>query len=69
MPVILISEPEEEPLSLADAKLFLRVEHDAEDALITNLVRAARRHVETQTGRRLVTQIWRLVLDAWPLDG
>ncbi len=69
MPVILISEPEEEPLSLVDAKLFLRVEHDAEDALITNLIRAARRHVETQTGRRLVTQIWRLVLDAWPLDG
>lgn len=69
MPVILISQPEEEPLSLADAKLFLRVDHDADDALIEGLIRAARRHVEATTGRRLVTQIWRLVLDAWPPDG
>ena len=69
MPLILISEPEEEPLSLADAKLFLRLDHSADDALVTELVRAARRHVEALTARRLVTQTWRLVLDHWPDDG
>lgn len=69
MPLILLSEPEEEPLSLADAKLFLRVDHTADDTLIADLIRTARKHVETVTGKRLVTQIWRLVLDQWPDGG
>jgi uncharacterized phiE125 gp8 family phage protein len=69
MPLILIGEPEEEPLSLADAKLFLRIDHTADDALIADLIRAARKHVETVTGKRLVTQAWRLVLDQWPEGG
>ena len=69
MPLILLTEPDEEPLPLAGAKLFLRVEHDDDDTLIAELIRAARKHVETVTGRRLVTQVWRLVLDTWPADG
>jgi uncharacterized phiE125 gp8 family phage protein len=69
MPLILLGEPEEEPLSLADAKLFLRIDHTADDALIADLIRAARKHVETVTGKRLVTQSWRLVLDQWPEGG
>ena len=69
MPLILLGEPEEEPLSLDDAKLFLRVSHTADDALIADLIRTARKHVETVTGKRLVTQIWRLVLDQWPDGG
>jgi uncharacterized phiE125 gp8 family phage protein len=60
---------EEEPLSLADAKLFLHIDHTVDDTLISDLIRAARKHVETVTGKRLVTQIWRLVLDQWPEDG
>jgi uncharacterized phiE125 gp8 family phage protein len=69
MPLILLTEPEEEPLSLADLKLFLKLDHDEDDTLIGSLISAARRHVEKVTGRRLVSQIWRLVLDAWPADG
>lgn len=69
MPAFLLTPPAAEPLTLAEAKLFLRVEHDDDDDLIGTLVRGARGHVEAKTRRALITQTWRLVLDAWPGDG
>jgi uncharacterized phiE125 gp8 family phage protein len=69
MPAILIEEPAAEPLSLEEAKAFLRVEHDADDALIGALIKAARCAVEAATRRALITQGWRIVLDAWPESG
>jgi uncharacterized phiE125 gp8 family phage protein len=33
------------------------------------LISASRIHVEAQTRRALVTQNWRITLDAWPADG
>ncbi len=38
----LIAPPEDEALTLAEAKQFLRIEHDADDALITAAIMAAR---------------------------
>ncbi len=58
----LIAGPGEEPVSLAEAKAFARVDGSDEDALMSALVAAARLHVESLTGRALVTQTWRLVL-------
>lgn len=66
---ILLAGPASEPVTLADAKTFLRVDHDADDVLIGNLIAAARRLVETATRRALITQTWRLVRDAWPAGG
>jgi uncharacterized phiE125 gp8 family phage protein len=69
MSSMLLTPPDGEPLSLAEAKQFLRVAHDDDDAVITALIAAARSHVEAITRRMLLTQTWRLVLDAWPANG
>jgi uncharacterized phiE125 gp8 family phage protein len=66
MAAILIEAPASEPLSLAEAKAYLRVEHDADDALIAALVVAARAAVERASRRVLITQTWRLAFDRWP---
>jgi uncharacterized phiE125 gp8 family phage protein len=66
---ILLSPPAVEPLSLAEAKAFLRVETAEDDALIASLIAAARLHVEARSGLALVSQSWRLLLDCWPQNG
>lgn len=69
MPGILLTAPAVEPLTLVEAKAYLRVEHADDDALVGSLIAAARLHVERLTRRALITQVWRFVLDAWPCDG
>lgn len=69
MSAILLAGPAAEPLSLADAKAFLRVAHDDDDAVIAALIAAARSQIEAMTRCALLTQSWRLVLDRWPDDG
>jgi uncharacterized phiE125 gp8 family phage protein len=68
MTAYLLAGPAQEPVSLADAKAFLRLDDSAEDALVTTLITAARLHVEGTTARAMIAQSWRLVRDAWPLD-
>lgn len=64
--LIRITEPVEEPITLAEAKAHLRVEHDADDVLMTGLIGAVRTVCEQITRRALITQGWRLWLDAFP---
>ena len=66
MPFVLTSGPLAEPLSVTEAKAYLRVDHADEDTLIASLVTAARLHTEVALGRRLITQDWSLFFDAWP---
>jgi uncharacterized phiE125 gp8 family phage protein len=65
----LLTPPAAEPLSLAEAKAFLRLETADDDPLIAAFISTARLHVETQTGLALITQSWRMVLDCWPAKG
>ena len=66
MPMQLITPPAAEPVSLAEAKLHLRVDFDEDDALIQALISAARQAAEMLTQRQLVTARWRMVLDSFP---
>ena len=63
MDVVDITLPAIEPVSLSRAKLFLRVEHDAEDELIMDMIRSARMRVETYVGASLIERQKRLTLD------
>ncbi len=58
----LLVPPASEPITLAEAKLFLRLDDDAEDALVSDLIRAARASVERATGRSLILQEWQYTL-------
>jgi uncharacterized phiE125 gp8 family phage protein len=69
MPSILLSGPAAEPVTLAQAKSFIRVQHDDDDDIVTALIAGSRIHIEAQTRRALITQTWRLTRDAWPLNG
>jgi uncharacterized phiE125 gp8 family phage protein len=69
MTSLLLTAPAVEPLSLDEARSFLRVEHYDDDDTIAALVAGARLHVEAQTRRALIAQGWRLSLDRWPDDG
>ena len=51
-----------EPVTLEEAKLYCRVDHDAEDALITALIVAARQHAERKTGRVLRASTWEMTV-------
>lgn len=69
MPSILLTAPAIEPLSLDEAKAYLRVEHSDDDDVIAALSAGSRIHVEAQTRRALITQSWRMSADSWPEDG
>lgn len=69
MRLTLITPPAEEPVSLADAKLYLRIDIAEEDSLVSSLIVAARVYCENYLRQALITQTWRLDLDSFPAAG
>ena len=65
---MLITPPAIEPVSLAEAKAWLREESCDEDQLIQTLLVSARMTLEAWTRRYFITQGWRLVCDQWPIS-
>lgn len=68
MNVEITSPPAEEPVSLTEARQWMKVDvvDAAEDALITFCVSAARRWCETQSGRAFITRTARASMDDFP---
>ena len=67
MNITTLTPPGGEPLSLADAKAFARIGSDHDDALIADLIAAARARIEAMTGLALMSRSLRLMLTEWPL--
>jgi len=55
-PATVTSAPASEPVTLTEAKLQTRVESSDEDTYLTGLIKAARAHVESMCGIRIITQ-------------
>lgn len=58
--------PAIEPLTTAEVKLHLRIDHSEEDALIDRLIQTARQQCEDVSRRAFITRTLTAKLDCWP---
>lgn len=63
---VVTTEPTVEPITLAEAKTHLRVDHNDEDDYIESLIIAARQWAENETHRRFINTTLRLSIDCFP---
>lgn len=66
MALVEVTPPAAPAVLLEDVKLYLRLDHDAEDLLLESLVEAATEYAETALGQQLVNATWRYELDCFP---
>lgn len=67
--ITVITPPAQALISLSEMKTALRVDHDADDLLIAQMIDAAIWEAQQTSARAFVTQTLSLALDAWPADG
>lgn len=65
----IVTAQTQEPVSLEEMKLHLRVDHDEDDLLIVSVLKAAREYVEAETGRQLCTQTYNWIRNGFPQEG
>lgn len=56
--------PDVEPVSLAEAKAWCKIEISDDDDIVTSLIPAARKYCEDYTRRSFITTQWKWTLDA-----
>ena len=59
----LLTQPTVMPVTLAQAKWHLNIDHDDDDPLIADQIRSATAFVESHTQTKLVRQKWRVFMD------
>lgn len=71
MGLIIVTQPEIEPVTVAEAKAWARIEASStvHDDLIGSLITSARMKAELHTWRAFITQTLRWSADEWPADG
>ena len=66
MTYTVITQPTTYPLTLAETKEFLRVDHNVEDSVVLSLIAAEVARVEAETGRAIMSQTVEQYFDCWP---
>lgn len=61
-----VTDAATEPVTTAEAKAHVRVDHSTDDTMIGTLITAARQWCEQHTRRSFITQTWRIKLDDFP---
>jgi uncharacterized phiE125 gp8 family phage protein len=69
MAVRIVSGPTVEPVTLAEAKAQCVIEHTADDAFLSALIKASRDHGEALTLRSWAPQVLAVVLPEFPQSG
>ncbi|MEO1100586.1 MAG: hypothetical protein AAFW65_01950 [Pseudomonadota bacterium] len=68
MKTTVVTPADGEPVSLSDAKEYLRIGHAGEDALVANLIAGARARIERAAGVAIVSRTLLTTTDCWPRD-
>lgn len=68
MATTLVTAPTEHPVSLSDLKEHLRIDGSDSDSELAGILGEAISYVESMTGRKLITQTWKLVMDDFDDD-
>ncbi len=66
MGLIVTSAAQEQPITLDEAKNFMRVDHNDQNELIATLIKAATEEFETYTRRALVQRTYEYKIDRFP---
>ncbi len=69
MTVRVLQAPEQEPLTLAEIKTFLRIDHDLDDQELQAMIIAAREQAELHQGRECARKLLEITMDRWPRGG
>ena len=61
-----LAAPAAEPVSLAEAKDYLRIGGDGEDGLVGSMIAGARARIEALANVAMITRTLRVTMDWWP---
>lgn len=62
----LVTGPTSEPVTLAEAKLYCRIDTDDDNTLVESLIESARHRLENLTRRQMMSATYELILDEFP---